>query len=294
MSAIQVFAFDSSAVRTIMIDGEPWFVAKDVAEILGYSETEKMTRRLDDDEVQKIASPELGGANSMAREFTIINESGLYASVLGSNKPEAKVFKKWVTSELLPSIRKHGAYALDGSHAQKVENTSGRFTNPNLVVPEHEANMLVTADRTFRAAIRTGAAMGLNKREQLRNANMVTIRTTGIDMMSLVGSEAEKEKINPYAFVPQFIAEWKNGLIGMGCVYRCMPLEELHRHYEIWCFGRGVPSLDLESFFYAEGDEGYEVYVENRYAPGGDMWIKRQKRMAAIGGAVASEFVVSA
>ena len=97
------FNFNGSAVRTLKdANGEPWFVAKDVADILGYSETAMMTRRLDDDES---ISAKLAGMNMKS---TLINESGLYNAILGSNKPEAKAFKRWVTGEVLPSIRKHG------------------------------------------------------------------------------------------------------------------------------------------------------------------------------------------
>lgn len=99
------FNFNGSAVRTLKdANGEPWFVAKDVADILGYSETAMMTRRLDDDES---ISAKLAGMNMKS---TLINESGLYNAILGSNKPEAKAFKRWVTGEVLPSIRKHGGY----------------------------------------------------------------------------------------------------------------------------------------------------------------------------------------
>lgn len=111
MNEISIFHFQGSEVRIVNVNDEPWFVAKDVAEILGYSETEKMTRRLDDDEKSKIKSPVLGGLkNAGNNDVTIINESGLYNAALGSTKPEAKAFKKWVTSEVLPSIRKHGGY----------------------------------------------------------------------------------------------------------------------------------------------------------------------------------------
>lgn len=103
---------DIGTVRTLVIEDEPWFVAKDVAEILGYCETAMMTRRLDDDEMSKIKSAEL---TDMSQQFgnndiIIINESGLYSSVIGSKKPEAKRFKKWITSEVLPAIRKNGGY----------------------------------------------------------------------------------------------------------------------------------------------------------------------------------------
>ena len=111
---IRVFKRDGFGdVRVIIKDNEPHFVAKDVADILGYSETSVMLRRLDADEYLKIEPTFIAGANKMAREFTVINESGLYSAVLGSKKPQAKQFKKWVTSEVLPAIRKHGAYLTD-------------------------------------------------------------------------------------------------------------------------------------------------------------------------------------
>ena len=101
------FDFESHAVRAVIADdrGEPWFIAKEVASALGYSDTEAMTRRLDDDEKQNLQIVGFG-----PRGVTVINESGLYSSILGSNKPEAKRFKRWVTAEVLPTIRTSGAY----------------------------------------------------------------------------------------------------------------------------------------------------------------------------------------
>ena len=110
MNEIQIFNFHNNEVRVVNVNSEPWFVAKDVAEILGYSETEKMTRRLDDDE--KTTLPFRGTGSNYQTNITIINESGLYNAVLGSNKPNAKRFRKWVTGEVLPSIRKTGKYAV--------------------------------------------------------------------------------------------------------------------------------------------------------------------------------------
>ena len=91
-------------VRTLLIDSEPYFVAKDVAEILGYSETNALTKRLDSDE---FISDKLEGMNMKS---VLINESGLYNAIFGSKLENAKKFRKWVFSEVLPSIRKHGAY----------------------------------------------------------------------------------------------------------------------------------------------------------------------------------------
>lgn len=91
-------------VRTLLIDSEPYFVAKDVAEILGYSETNALTKRLDSDE---FISDKLEGMNMKS---VLLNESGLYNAIFGSKLENAKKFRKWVFSEVLPSIRKHGAY----------------------------------------------------------------------------------------------------------------------------------------------------------------------------------------
>jgi prophage antirepressor-like protein len=106
---VKVFNFNSFDVQVITDEqGEPWFLAKDVAAVLEYSDTQALTRRLDDDEVKTYPDSTSG----QVRNVSIINESGLYSSVLGSKKPEAKEFKKWVTSEVLPSIRKTGQYGL--------------------------------------------------------------------------------------------------------------------------------------------------------------------------------------
>lgn len=102
----KVFNYQGNQLRTVVIDNEPWFVAKDVAQILSFDHTPTMTRTLDEDEkgVHIIHTP--GGDQRM----TIINEPGLYSVILKSRKPEAKQFKRWITHEVIPSIRKHGAY----------------------------------------------------------------------------------------------------------------------------------------------------------------------------------------
>lgn len=100
------FNFESKEVRTLLIDGQPWFVAMDISGALGYTDAQAMTRRLDDDEIQNRQVVGLGN-----RGVTLVNESGLYSAILRSRKAEAKRFKKWVTAEVLPTIRKHGFYA---------------------------------------------------------------------------------------------------------------------------------------------------------------------------------------
>ena len=107
MNELQTFNFNDQEVRTLMINNDPYFVGKDVATVLGYSRTadaikahvdeeDKLTRQFTD--------------SGQRRSMTIINESGLYSLILSSKLPTAKKFKRWVTSEVLPAIRKHGAY----------------------------------------------------------------------------------------------------------------------------------------------------------------------------------------
>lgn len=102
-----IFSFKNNQVRTVQIDNDAWFVGKDVATILGYSQTAKAVRdHVDDDDkgVSVLDTP--GGQQRM----TLINESGVYSLVFGSNLPNAKEFKRWVTKEVLPEIRKTGSF----------------------------------------------------------------------------------------------------------------------------------------------------------------------------------------
>ncbi|WAR46951.1 BRO-N domain-containing protein [Methylomonas rapida] len=125
---IQFFQFHNYSLRMLVDEnGEPWFVAMDVAEILDYTDAQAMTRRLDEDEVRNRQIVGFGN-----RGVTTVNESGLYSSIIGSHKPEAKAFKKWVTSEVLPSIRKHGYYVAQGSSAP---DSVPQFEAPNELLP---------------------------------------------------------------------------------------------------------------------------------------------------------------
>lgn len=109
MQQLQVFQFDHEQIRTVAKDGAPWFFAQDVAQVLGYSATSAMLKRLDEDE--QMIETFLDGTTY--KKQTLITESGLYNAVLGSHLGSAKRFKKWVTSEVLPAIRKTGGYSVD-------------------------------------------------------------------------------------------------------------------------------------------------------------------------------------
>ncbi len=113
MSEIQIFNNpDFGEIRTIIIDGEPWFVAKDIAEKLGYAKTFSMTKQIDEEDKQifDCSSQEDTNFDVKARRIGIINESGLYCAIMGSQLKNAKSFKRWVTKDILPSIRKTGVY----------------------------------------------------------------------------------------------------------------------------------------------------------------------------------------
>ena len=106
----QLFNFQGQQVRTVTINGEPCFVGNDVSTILGYSNYRNAVVNHVDDEDKQRTQIEYAGQK---REVTVINESGLYSLILGSKLPQAKDFKHWVTSEVLPTIRKHCAYMTD-------------------------------------------------------------------------------------------------------------------------------------------------------------------------------------
>jgi len=106
VNELVIFDYKDNEVRTVQRDGEPWFVLKDVCQVLDLGSPHKVAERLDDDEKGRNLIPTPGGP----QEMTVINESGLYAVILRSDKAEARPFRKWVTSEVLPSIRKTGHY----------------------------------------------------------------------------------------------------------------------------------------------------------------------------------------
>lgn len=107
MNQPQVFSYRGESFRALQIDGEPWFVLKDVCAAIGIKDHVTVSKRLDEDEVD-LAQVIDGMGRS--QETTVINESGLYSVILRSDKPEARPFRKWVTSEVLPTIRRTGSY----------------------------------------------------------------------------------------------------------------------------------------------------------------------------------------
>lgn len=139
----KIFNYQENQVRTVFKDGQPYFVAKDVCEILRLGNSRDAVSKLDEDEkgVEKVDT--LGGL----QEMTIINEGGLYTLIIRSNMPEAKPFRKWVTSEVLPSIRKFGMYAKD----ELLDNPDLLLDVISRYKAEREANKLLNTENNLLA-----------------------------------------------------------------------------------------------------------------------------------------------
>lgn len=119
MNEVQLFNFENHEVRSLLINSEPWFVGKDVASILGYKKPENaIANHVDDDD--KTTTLIQGIGSNYKSKTMIINESGLYSLVLSSKLPSAKKFKRWVTSEVLPSLRKTGQYQVKELSGQEL------------------------------------------------------------------------------------------------------------------------------------------------------------------------------
>lgn len=128
MNDLAIFNFNNAEVRTVENDGEVWFIAGDIAAVLDYDKTSNMLRILDDDEKGAHIVSTLGGSQTMLT----ISESGLYACILKSRRDEAKAFRRWVTHDVLPSIRKTGKYDHEEFLRVKAENEKLLADNTNL------------------------------------------------------------------------------------------------------------------------------------------------------------------
>lgn len=119
MNELQLFNFENNQVRTLLINDEPWFVGKDVAQILGYSNPrDALSKHVDDEDKNSVA---IRDGNKGNPNQTVINESGVYALVFGSKLPSAKKFKHWVTREVLPTLRKTGGYTMPKTYLEALK-----------------------------------------------------------------------------------------------------------------------------------------------------------------------------
>lgn len=176
-SNIQPFTYEDHTVRVVTIDGEPWFVLADLCKVLDLAKPSRVAMRIADD---------MKGAHLMStpggdQEMTIVSEAGMYEVIIRSDKPEAAAFRRWVTSEVLPSIRKHGGYLTD----QKIEEI---ISNPDTII---ELATKLKSERAKRAALEKQAAIDTPK---ARFADAVSASHTSI----LIGDLAKLLRQNGY------------------------------------------------------------------------------------------------
>lgn len=134
----EIFNFRGQDVRTVIINNEPYFVGKDVAEILGYTNSRQALKNHVDEDDKGVSKCDTPGGK---QDLVIINESGLYSLILSSKLPQVKEFKRWVTSEVLPTIRKHGMFATD----ELLDNPDFAIATLQKLKEEREAKKLLEA-----------------------------------------------------------------------------------------------------------------------------------------------------
>lgn len=154
------FDFEEQAVRVVMRDGEPWFVANDVCRVLEIGNPRDAVARLDDDERDSVG---IADAIGRERETNAVSESGLYALIFTSRKAEAKRFRKWITAEVLPAIRRHGRYEMPGLPANDAAGESGDFAGMSF----REAELWLQSVREARLTRGTRAAIRIWDRSPL-------------------------------------------------------------------------------------------------------------------------------
>lgn len=213
MNNLQIFnSPDFGQIRTIQQNGEPWFVGKDVAKILGYERADNAIRNHVDDEDKLMHQISASGQN---REMYIINESGLYSLILSSKMPKAKEFKRWVTSEVIPAIRKTGKYE---AMAQ--------------AVPINDEPATDFTQLEFDQRIRIAAIIASCRRERLPLvAKVLSLDLEG--MMPLMPAHITEAEQNCY----QYISSVYDSL------ERDTPIQYFYTAYTKWCMEQNLLPL---------------------------------------------------
>ena len=231
---VQIFEnAEFGKVRTIVKDGEPYFVGKDVADILGYADTDQAIRKHVDEEDKLTRRFNGSGQN---REMTIINESGLYSLILSSKLPAAKKFKRWVTSEVLPAIRKTGSYTAkhakpdDAIQSKRLEvmERNARTRAANLLfkiaertnIPEYKAVCnakaaemvagemilpLPVAERKTYSATEIGAMFGVSANKIGKLANQHKLKTPEYGKLFYSKSEHSVKEVETWRYYDSVI-----------------------------------------------------------------------------------------
>lgn len=240
MSELNVFAFDSQAVRVVLMVGEPWFVGKDVAEVLGYKDTINAIKQHCRGVVKH--HPILDSLGR-TQEVRIISEPDMLRLIVGSKLPGAERFERWVFEEVLPSIRKTGRYEVPPSDL----GVAVRLPQP--------AERIAAASRIFNALVRSGNTARMALPAAIRRAAAVAQRETGVDMVAELGIAAHvdametlalsgrgwngDEPASPgYASVVRFWEGWADGSLGLP--FQSCTTAQAYAAYSAWCRNAGA------------------------------------------------------
>lgn len=274
-SQVIQFKFEARDIRTLLIDDQPWFVAADVCQALAVRNNRDALSRLDDDEKGVATTDTLGGSQAVG----IINESGLYSLILTSRKAEAKRFKKWVTAEVLPAIRKHGRYSDDSGKMATLVNDVIGVSGANLiggVISQKVSVLPVGVQRQARHRMHSVLHTRFNvPRTELIPAEKLDAACQYIAAYVLEGewlessqakgmqlSEREVQALYLMMSHYHFAMEWamKSGIYAIARMTDSRPLSNFNEHFSE--IGMGFRTLDERR------DEIYRIYSQ-RGAGGG-------------------------
>ena len=235
MRALQIFEnAEFGKIRTIVLDGEPWFVGKDVAAALGYTNSRKALADHVDEEDKNTVTIRDGIQGNP--NMTVINESGVYALVFGSKLPTAKAFKRWVTSEVLPSIRKTGGYhKSDAAQAKRADamDRDSRTRAAKLLlkiaerveIPEYKAvcqakaaemvagEMVIplpVVDRRTYSAKEIGARLGISANRVGKLANLYRLKTPTYGKLFYSKSEYSPKQVETWRYYAEVVPVLRN------------------------------------------------------------------------------------
>lgn len=196
MQEVLPFVFNNKQVRAFPYGDTILFPANDIASALGYSQSQNMLTKVDEEDIFKSSVFNDSTRLGLSRASKLINESGMYAAIFGSKKEGAKQFKRWVTSEVLPAVRKHGSYSLD-------EKMGEMYEMAKAIVAQHESKNLLLAqvdEATSRAAIAEEKALAAEAdntelREMLHNSSINNIMSLGQDYRKRASGYLKPEEV---------------------------------------------------------------------------------------------------
>lgn len=247
MSQLQVFSFNNAEVRTIVRDGEPWWIAADVCAVLDLSETHRAVAGLDDDEKDRHTVTTPGGQ----QEMTVINEPGLYSLILRSRKKEAKAFKRWITHDVVPSIRKTGTYSVRDPLTE-TDRLAGML---NQFMPALSGKVLEVSAKQLEMDDRLSAVEEKQKRVDPRAIEERMFALHQMKKLLVDGTKGQPQPVNHPAFWRSLKEHLKIASFQNRAALDVPTMDRAISFARSWCFARGVQPPTLFDAAGAETNE---------------------------------------